>query len=155
MSAYGKLFPHVKSLWNPSKYGFFSTRSTATNLTHFTQFALESLDNHKQVNTIYTDFSKIIDRLDQTFLMHKLKNIYYLSDRYQNVELNGYKSYLFKSTREANLHHFYSLSLLMILRNASQVIPFSWLMIQKCKGEVRSIDDCYQLQSDNDALNHK
>ena len=47
-------------------------RSTVTNLACFAQFVSERLDDHGQVDTVYTDFSKAFDRIDHGILVGKL-----------------------------------------------------------------------------------
>lgn len=43
---------------------FITGRSTITNLVNVTQYAAETLGDSSQVDVIYTDFSKAVDRLD-------------------------------------------------------------------------------------------
>jgi len=54
--------------WNkiisPYHHGFFTGRSTTTNLLEFTKHVYESFSNNNQLNVIYTDLSKAFDKLN-------------------------------------------------------------------------------------------
>ena len=50
-------------------------RSTNTNLTCLTQFLSKVLDQQGQVDVIYTDFSKVFDRIDHRILLAKLSKL--------------------------------------------------------------------------------
>lgn len=109
MSIYNILFQQIRNLLSPNQHGFFSSRSTITNLTCFTQFTSNALDSHKQVDTVYMDFSKAFDRVDHGILLSKLEKFgfenstilllsSYLKSRSQYVEIEGYQSYSFTPT---------------------------------------------------------
>ena len=72
-----------------------------------TQFLSEALDDQHQVDVVYTDLSKAFDKIDHYQLLQKLECFgfsvslisllnSYLKDRYLFVQLNGFKSRLFK-----------------------------------------------------------
>jgi retron-type reverse transcriptase len=84
-------------------------RSVETNLVSLTQFLAEALNENKQVDVIYTDFSKAFDRIDHQLLLHKLDRFgfsdqliklmcSYLCDRHLFVRVNGFKSGLFRQS---------------------------------------------------------
>ena len=95
---------HVQNQIVTNQHGFVSGRSTETNLTCLTQYVSEKLDDNKQVDVIYTDFSKAFDRLDHGILVQKLDKLglslallnlitSYLEDRRQYVEYHGFRSF--------------------------------------------------------------
>lgn len=69
---YDKLFFSLKRYINPSQHGFFSGRSTTSNLAVFTHYCVESFENGNQVDTIYADFSKAFDKVPHNILILKL-----------------------------------------------------------------------------------
>ena len=72
---FGKLFEtviHTQIFEN--QHGFFSGRSTVTNLVSIIQFIANALNKSGQVDVIYTDFSKAFDKLDHDLLLKKLSN---------------------------------------------------------------------------------
>lgn len=82
------------------QHGFRSGHSTSSNLCQYASYLLLSLESNKQVDAIYTDFSKAFDKVNHNILRAKLLNIgirgnllnwisTYLSDRTQKVRLNG------------------------------------------------------------------
>jgi hypothetical protein len=71
------------------------------------QYLSDALDNHSQVDVVYTDLSKAFDRIDHGLLLIKLESFgfsdrfvelirSYLSDRFMYVGVNGYASKSFK-----------------------------------------------------------
>lgn len=82
------------------QHGFRTGHSTSSNLCQYASYLLLSLENNKQIDAIYTDFSKAFDKVNHKLLRAKLFNIgirgnllnwicTYLSDRTQKVRLNG------------------------------------------------------------------
>jgi hypothetical protein len=97
------LFTKVCNHLSNCQHGFFLKRSTISNLCCFTQFSAECIDERKQVDVIYTDFSKAFDRLDHNILLSKLHSFgfsaslltffkSYLTGRKQYVFYKGFKS---------------------------------------------------------------
>ena len=48
---------------------------TITNLVCFTKYVLDSTEAGYQVDVIYTDFSKVFDKVDHNILIGKLSNL--------------------------------------------------------------------------------
>jgi hypothetical protein len=55
-------------------------RPTETNLVTISQFLYEALDNHSQVDVVYTDFSKAFDMIDHNLLLNKLESFGFSDD---------------------------------------------------------------------------
>ena len=83
------------------QHGFTKEKSTITDLTIFKNS--EALDRGEQVDVVYTDFFKALDRVNHAILLDKLKyyglngTIFcwiktYLAERTQTVLLNGIQS---------------------------------------------------------------
>lgn len=103
------IYNHVRNMVTENQHGFMKKRSTTTNLFCITQFIANSLDNHSQVDVIYTDLSKAFDKLDHQILLLKLDRFgfdqdlcnylrSYLTNRLQYVDFNGFKSRKFLAT---------------------------------------------------------
>lgn len=103
ISLYDGIYNNIRGQISSYQHGFVKSRSTVTNLFSVTQFISEAIDAGKQVDVIYTDFSKAFDRLDHGILLHKLKLFgfsdllisllsSFLSGRNQFVEYRGFKS---------------------------------------------------------------
>lgn len=98
LSSFAKIFEslicpflqnHFKQLLSTDQNGFVKNRSTTTNLINFSETIANALDCGKQVDAIYTDFSKAFDRVPHCILLQKLSS-YGVS---QNL-VNWLKSYL-------------------------------------------------------------
>ena len=86
---YKKLFFLTKSWISPNQHGFFSGKSTITNLTVFSEYCLSALEHGSQVEEVYTDFSKAFDKLSHAILFSKLQQFGFHSNF-----LKWIKSYL-------------------------------------------------------------
>jgi hypothetical protein len=71
---------HVSSVLSPCQHDFVGGRSTETNLVIISQFLYEALDNHSQVDVVYTDFSKAFDMIDHNLLLNKLESFGFSDD---------------------------------------------------------------------------
>ncbi|CAH2109339.1 unnamed protein product [Euphydryas editha] len=100
---------YFKKYVSDYQHGFTPARSTRTNLVTFVENIIEAVDSNKQVDAIYTDFSKAFDKVSHDVLIQKL-HVYgftdpflkwlgsYLTNRYFYVVVNGYKSNIFRIT---------------------------------------------------------
>lgn len=100
---HSKIYPSIQSIIIPEQHGFVKRRSTATNLTVFTNDLFESMDRRLQVHAVYTDFKKAFDKIDHKLLLDKIAFngirgnllrwfISYVTNRTQKVLLNGFES---------------------------------------------------------------
>lgn len=103
ISVYSFIFPRIRNDVASQQHVFFPNRSTATNLVYFTQYLADSLDCRKQVDVIFTDFSRAFDRIDHSVLCAKLRLFNfghdvisffrsYLSNRQYYVSYSGFSS---------------------------------------------------------------
>lgn len=88
---------------NEHQHGFHQGRSTTSNLSYYVSNLLLGMEHNKQVDAIYTDFSKAFDKVNHDILEIKLTKIgirgdllkwlkSYLSERTQKVKVNGFLS---------------------------------------------------------------
>lgn len=118
MSQLGKVFEKIvtdvlfctfKAVIIPEQHGFFKGKSTTTNLITFSEYVHRRLDNHQQVDVIYTDFAKAFDKVDHMVLKYKLASsgvhgdllrwiISYLENRTQMVKIGSCLSKAIKVT---------------------------------------------------------
>ena len=98
-----KIYSHVSPFITDSQHGFLPGRSTVTQLTAVLHKINNFLDAGTQTDMIFLDFTKAFDSVSHVLLIHKLKTFgfsdvllqwfsNYLSDRYQNVVLDGISS---------------------------------------------------------------
>lgn len=60
---------------NEHQHGFQNGKSTSTNMVYYVSYLLLSMENNKQVDSIYTDFSKAFDKVNHKILEIKLFKI--------------------------------------------------------------------------------
>ena len=89
------------------QHGFVKNKSTVSNLCNISQFISESLNDHSQVDVIYTDYAKAFDTVSHAVLLQalweehgfnkKLIDFFrsYLCNRCQRVVVRGYTSHPF------------------------------------------------------------
>ena len=67
---------HVKDVISPSQHGFMKGKSCTTNLVEYTSFLSNQLEQPdvKQVDVIYTDFSKAFDRVNIESVLGSLES---------------------------------------------------------------------------------
>ncbi|CAF4935569.1 unnamed protein product [Pieris macdunnoughi] len=112
LNSFGKLFeklvnktlsPLILRQLPQQQHGFTKNRSTVSNLTVFTEYILKGMDEGEQIDVIYTDFEKAIDRVDHVILLHKLLALgirgdlhrwikSYVTNRRQAVVTGGHRS---------------------------------------------------------------
>ena len=95
------LLSHCLPALPQSQHGFLPKRSCITNLSSFLAHGWESIQQGKQTDAIYTDYSAAFTSVNHALLLHKLKTSFnitghayswiesYLSGRRQRVVLNG------------------------------------------------------------------
>lgn len=69
------LFENFRHVITPHQHGFFKGRSTTTNLIGYTERIQRAINAGKQVDVIYTDFSKAFDKVDHSILLNKLEHL--------------------------------------------------------------------------------
>ena len=62
------------NLFSTSQHGFISGKSGITQLLEFMEDITESIDNGKDVDIVYLDFSKAFDKVAHRRLIKKLEN---------------------------------------------------------------------------------
>lgn len=91
------------------QHGFIPGRSTTTNLVEFTSYIVKSIEQHRQVDAVYTDFRKAFDSISHCKALESLQSFgfstdfviwfcSYLSDRSQFIEIDGRTSNLIKAS---------------------------------------------------------
>ena len=58
---------------NPTQHGFRHKGSTITEILSFNEHITSKLENEDDVDAIYPDFSKTVDKVDHNILLHKIK----------------------------------------------------------------------------------
>ncbi|XP_050512392.1 uncharacterized protein LOC126888303 [Diabrotica virgifera virgifera] len=92
-----------RGLINKNQHGFCSGRSTLTNLLPYQSKIIKALEEFKQVDAVYTDFSKAFDQVDHNIFLRRLFDIGFdvsavgwikslLSERRQMVKIGAFKS---------------------------------------------------------------
>ncbi len=71
---FNMLFEQIKHKIHDSQHGFFSKRSTQSNLMEYVSFVAHEIVDGGQVDTIYTDFTKALDKVNHNLLINKLKD---------------------------------------------------------------------------------
>ena len=102
---YSAIYSHVSAYLSDWQHGFVKGRSTATQLILTHHKWARALDEGRQVDVVFLDFSKAFDRVPHQALLHKLSNFGisgellkwcedFLSNRRQRVVIDGYSSSL-------------------------------------------------------------
>lgn len=100
---YNQLYAALANSFSSFQHGFLRGRSTTSNLILFNDFITDAMDDGKQVDVVYTDYSKAFDRIDHDTLLKKLNCIgirgdllrwfsSYIKNRSQAIVLNNYMS---------------------------------------------------------------
>ena len=99
-SAFNSIYPFVHVLMNNAQHGFLQSRSCVTKLPGVLHDIGKNLDQNKQTDMLYLDFSKAFDPADHDILLYKLQRHgvnssllrrfeSYLNDRWQRVVIEG------------------------------------------------------------------
>ncbi|MGH9708527.1 MAG: RNA-directed DNA polymerase [Candidatus Acidiferrales bacterium] len=168
MAMYNRIFTETKYLISPRQHGFYSGRSTVTNLACFMQYTSVALNSQMQVDAVYTDFSKAFDRLDHSILLSKLSAMgfdvelckfinSYLSNRHFYVEHKGHTSNEFVATSGAPQgSNLAPLLFSLFVNDITEKLNSNTLLFADDLKLYRTIDstvDCDLLQRDLDDLN--
>ena len=97
---FNNIYPFIRVLINNIQHGFLWNRSCVTQLLGVLHDIGKSLDNNRQVDVLYLDFSKAFDLVDHAILLQKLQLHgingsllcwfdSYLNDRQQRVVIEG------------------------------------------------------------------
>jgi hypothetical protein len=163
MAVYDRIFEQVRLMISPNQHGFFSNRSTISNLACFSQYVAVALDNRMQVDVIYTDFSKAFHRVNHTIFLNKCANMgfsknlilfleSYLRDRVQYVDVRGHKSYSFKASSGAPQgSNLAPLIFSLFINDICSSISSNILLFAddvKLFRTIHGLSDCVQLQHD-------
>ncbi|XP_044586008.1 uncharacterized protein LOC123266045 [Cotesia glomerata] len=167
MLLYDLILQYFKPIVSPSQHGFYSKRSTVTNLLPYTQYLYDSLAEGSQVDVIHTDFAKAFDRVDISRLIDALNKLglpellikmlrSYLLGRLNVVLYNGYLSVPYPTTsgvpQGSNLGPL--LFIIFINSIGNHISCFFDLFADDAKYylAVRSVDDCVYLQRNLDVV---
>lgn len=163
-----KLNFFVRPIISQNQHGFVCGRSTVTNLAIFTHYCIDAFEKRKQVDTIYTDFSKAFDRISHAILLAKLEKLgfhsiflkwmrSYLINRLCSVRLDGVNSAPFVATSGVPqgsvfgplLFNLYINDISSCFLNSEFLLYADDLKIFKT---ISSFSDCLLLQKDLDSL---
>lgn len=159
-----ELFFKTKHLISEHQHGFFRGRSVATNLISFVQSTIDSMSNRKQVDAVYTDFSKAFDKIHHNTLLVKLENIgvhgsllrwvtSYVQNRSQCVKINNVtSSYINITSGVPQGSHLGPLLFSLFMYDIGQCFVYSNYCLYaddlKVYKTICDINDCTNFQSD-------
>lgn len=84
-----RLFFHCKQFISPNQHGFFSGRSTASNLLCLTTYVAESMRLRSQTDVLYLDLTAAFDKINHEIAVAKLERFFV-----HGALLSWFKSYL-------------------------------------------------------------
>lgn len=161
---YEAIYAAIGNLISPRQHGFVAGRSTLTNLAVYNNFLVSNMHKNKQVDAVYTDFSKAFDKVDFFVLEMKLKLIgvhgnllrwviSYVRNRGQAVVAGGYRSDWVTTTSGVPQGSILASLLFDILINdIESCFHHSNILLYaddlKVYKDVQTIEDCNHLQSD-------
>ena len=165
---YIQLFEATKLHICPEQHGFFTGRSTVTNLTLFTHDIIKFMEEGSQTDAIYTDYSKAFDKVDHTILINKLLKmgihgdllrwlVSYVSNRSQSVVIGGYRSDWVEVTSGVPQGSLLGpLLFLIYINDIRECFLYSKILLyaddMKIYARVSSHDDCSLIQEDLNRL---
>lgn len=160
------LFFHLKGFISHTQHGFYSGRSTVTNLVSFCTHLYSRIESRQQLDVVYTDFSKAFDKIDIGILINKLDKlncqfipvrwlISYLSDRWQYVKINDSSSRKFRATSGVPQgSHLGPLLFSIFINDVIDCFKFAHCLLyaddMKIFAPISNLSDCYKLQCDLD-----
>lgn len=164
---YEHVYSHVKQAISNFQHGFVSGRSTVSNLLVYKNYICQAFASNKQVDSIYTDFSKAFDKVDHRILSAKLAAygihgnllrwlISYLSNRSQIVAVKGFLSKPVELTSGVPQgSHLGPLLFIIFINDLVEHISSEVLLYAddlKLFRVVNGVNDCLMLQRDLDNI---
>ena len=163
------VYPYLTPVLHKLQHGFLKKRSCTTQLLKVYHSIGAVLDRGGQVDIIYLDFSKAFDSVSHSLLLYKLENFYgftdvfiklfesYLRQRMQCVLIDGENSSWNDVTSGVPQGSILGpLLFLLFINDMPDVVTSSTtaLFADDCKvfKEIKSRDDCSNLQNDLNAL---
>lgn len=160
-----KLLCHIKSSLCDYQHGFLPGKSTCSNLALISNHIIKTIEQHNQLDVLYTDFSKAFDKVDHNILLYKL-NKFGIS----NSLLEFFRSYLIDRKLYVKIGSIYSetvvtassgipqgthcgpLLFLIFINDLPQNIKFAKCLMfaddVKLFLKVSNLSDCFNLQQD-------
>lgn len=163
-----KLTCVLKNHINVNQHGFCKGRSVETNMLTFTSFLVDALDRKKQVDVVYSDFSKAFDKINHDLLIEKLWTIgihgdllrwldSYVKNRSQAVAVKGFVSrFLDIPSGIPQGSHIGPLLFIIYINDIEKIVQNSNFLLYADDAKffriVEGYDDCLRLQSDIERL---
>lgn len=151
-----------------NQHGFFPKRNTTTNLASLTEYVLQEMNDGKQVDAVYTDFSKAFDKVNHRILLRKMGDMCfsedliclfssYLEDRCQYVSYRGYESNRFLCPSGVPQgSHLGPFLFLLFINDIVDNVSFSRVLLyaddMKLFRSIGSIQDSFEMQQDLNTL---
>ncbi|XP_059225889.1 uncharacterized protein LOC131997968 [Stomoxys calcitrans] len=149
-------------------HGFFSGRSTSTNLVLFTEYCLSAFERGCQVEAIYTDLSKAFDKVSHSILLDKLQELgfhsnflswiaSYLHNRVCTVKVESFVSSPYIQTSGVPQGSILGpLLFILFINGISSCFSTSRFLLYaddlKIFHKIESMSDVFDLQNDLDNL---
>ena len=165
---YNSVYNIVEPLINTHQHGFMTGKSCTTQLLSVYDTVGKHLDEGKQTDMIFLDFSKAFDSVNHNLLINKLQKLGfsgklllwitdYLKDRSQKVVLDGSTSEWVPVTSGVPQGSILGpLLFLLFINDMPDCTEHSILSLfaddAKCFRIINNIEDCEQLQRDVNSL---
>ena len=161
------LYAASKHLISEYQHGFVKKRSTTSNLISFTTLVIEEMENRRQVDAIYIDFSKAFDKVPHARAIEKLSQMgfpawttnwlrSYLGNRKAFVRLGSTKSQTFSVASGVPQGSILGpLIFILFINDLCGNIKSSKLLYAddlKIFRTINSVVDCVALQADLNVL---